>query len=87
MDERFDLGKDIESLVEEVLETGHYASREEIFSAGVRLLHEREKKRADLEAALLEGIADADAGRVIDAEDVFRELDEKFAEMARRHSA
>lgn len=87
MDERFDLGRDIVSIVDEVMETGHYASRDDVLRAGVKLVQERERKRAELAALLQEGLDDIKAGRIHDLEDVFRELDEELAELARRRSA
>jgi antitoxin ParD1/3/4 len=87
MDERVDLGRDIISIVDEVMETGNYVTREDALLEGMKLLQLREQKRAEFIAAIEEGIADADAGRVIDAEDLLREMNEKFGEMARPNSA
>lgn len=74
MGERFDLGRDIVSIVDEVMETGHYATREDILREGVKLVKLREKKRAEFLALIDQGIAAADAGQVYDLEDVVQEL-------------
>lgn len=84
MDERFDLGRDMTSIVDEAMETGNYATRDDVLREGLRLVQQRERKRAEFFALIDEGIADCEAGRVIDAEEVFRELDEEFAELERR---
>ena len=45
----------------------------------LRLMEERERKLAKLDAAIERSIADVEAGRVHDAEDVFYELKARFA--------
>lgn len=51
---------------------------------GVRLVEEREKRLAVLDAALAKGISDADAGRSKPAEEVFDRLEAKYKAMAQR---
>lgn len=43
-----------------------------------RAIHERESRLEGFEAALAEGIADAEAGRVRDMDEVFDELKAEF---------
>ena len=43
-----------------------------------RLVEEHDKKLAALDAALARGVADADAGRVRDADEVFDELRRRY---------
>ena len=77
-----DLGNQLEDVVTRLVKTGRYNSRSEILREGVRLIHERETRLAALDASILRGIADADAGRVHDLEDVAARLDAKYAAMA-----
>ena len=50
---------------------------------GLRLLEEREKRIAALDAAIARGRADAAAGRVKPAEEVFKRLEAKYRKMAK----
>jgi antitoxin ParD1/3/4 len=79
MGKAVDLGEELEAVVEEVLDGGHYASRDEIIREGVRLVALRERELAELDAAIAEGIADADAGRVEDIEVVAQRLKNRYA--------
>jgi len=60
----------------------------EVVRAGLRLLENdedlRKRKLAELDAALARGIADAEAGRVVPAEEVFAELRARYQAMADR---
>ena len=64
------------------MKTGRYNSRSEVLREGVRLVEEREKRLAALDAAIARGLADADAGRGKPADQVERELVAKFERMA-----
>jgi len=48
----------------------------------VRLIQDREARLAALDASIMRGIADADAGRTKSASDVFDRLDAKYRAMA-----
>jgi len=69
-----DLGKPLEEFVENLVKSGRYGSKSEVLREGVRLVQEREAKQAALEALLAPGLADVDAGRTRDMEEVFDEL-------------
>ena len=58
-----DLGTRLEDIVNQLVSTGRYNSKSEVLREGVRLVEEREKRLAALDAALAKGISDADAGR------------------------
>lgn len=73
-----DLGAHLESVVNELVGTGRYNSKSEVLREGVRLVQEREKRLATLDAALAKGIADADAGRVMPLEEAFDRLRERL---------
>jgi len=74
-----DLGAQLESFVAKLVESGRYGSKSEVLREGVRLVEEREKRLALLDAALERGQADVDAGRTHDLEDVLDELMRRYA--------
>lgn len=82
-----DLGTHLEGVVNELVSTGRYNSKSEVLREGVRLVQEREQRLAALDAALAKGIADADAGRVKPAEEVFARLEAKYLGQARAKKA
>jgi antitoxin ParD1/3/4 len=73
----------LEKTVERLVAAGRYNSKSEVLREGVRLVEEREKRLQALDAALAQGEADADAGRVKAAGDVFKRLQDKYEAMAR----
>lgn len=73
-----DLGTQLESFVTKLVETGRYNSKSEVLREGIRLIQEREARLAVLDQALARGLADADAGRVKPAGDVFARLEAKY---------
>jgi antitoxin ParD1/3/4 len=77
-----DLGRTLEKYVDELVQNGRYNSKSEVLREGVRLIQEREAKLAALDAVIARGLADADAGRVEPAEDVFAQLLAKYGAMA-----
>ena len=64
----------INELVDERLATGRYSSREEILLKALQQLADHEDLLADLEASA----EDEAAGRLVDAEDVFAEMEAKY---------
>lgn len=79
-----DLGTRLEDVVNQLVSTGRYNSKSEVLREGVRLVEEREKRLAALDAALAKGVSDADAGRVKPAEDVLDRLEAKYKAMTDR---
>jgi len=77
-----ELGSKLESVVEDLVRSGRYNSKSEVLREGVRLVQEREAKLAQLDAAIAKGLADVEAGRVTDADEVFDRLEKKYASMA-----
>ncbi len=73
-----DLGAQLESFVAKLVESGRYGSKSEVLREGVRLVEEREKRLALLDAALERGLADIDAGRTYELEDVLDELMRRY---------
>ncbi|TGS18781.1 type II toxin-antitoxin system ParD family antitoxin [Mesorhizobium sp. M2E.F.Ca.ET.209.01.1.1] len=80
-----DLGHRLEDVVNRLVSDGRYNSKSEVLREGVRLVEEREKRLAALDAALAQGIADADAGRTEPAEEVFDRLEAKHKAMAEKN--
>jgi antitoxin ParD1/3/4 len=78
-----DLGKQLETFVARLVESGRYNSRSEVLREGVRLIHERETRLAALDAAIARGIADAEAGRVKPLGQVFDRLERKYKAMVK----
>lgn len=76
-----DLGKTLEDAVSDLVSTGRYGSKSEVLREGVRLVQEREKRLAVLDAKIAEGLADIEAGRVVPAEEVFDRLRAKYDAM------
>lgn len=76
-----DLGGNLEDVVTRLVKSGRYNSRSEILREGVRLVQERESRLAALDASIMRGLADADAGRVHDLNAVAEALDARYAAM------
>ena len=79
-----DLGNRLEEIVNQLVSTGRYNSKSEVLREGVRLVEEREKRLAALDAALAKGISDAAAGRVKPGDEVLDRLEAKYKAMAER---
>jgi antitoxin ParD1/3/4 len=82
MPSSYTLGKHYEAFVKAQLASGRYNNASEVLRDALRLMEERERKLAALDAALARSIADSEAGRVRDAEEVFDRLEAKYARMA-----
>ena len=73
-----ELGENLEKVVTDLVENGRYNSKSEVLREGVRLVQEREAKLAALDAAIARGLADAEAGRLRPADEVFDRLEAKY---------
>ena len=73
-----ELGDPLDRFVDGLVRDGRYNSKSEILREGVRLIQEREFRLAVLDAAIARGLADADAGRVKPASEVFDRLEAKY---------
>lgn len=78
-----DLGEQLESFVSKLVKTGRYNSKSEVLREGVRLIQERETRLSALDASIARGIADAEAGRIKPAEEVFDRLERKYRSISR----
>lgn len=68
------LGQHLEQYVSELLKSGRYQSRSEVLREGVRLVEEREKRLAVLDAALARGLEQAEAGELVPADEALRRV-------------
>ncbi len=73
-----DIGEALEQFVTGLVESGRYASESEVLRDGVRIIQEREIWLAELDASIVRGIADADAGRTIPMDEVFDRIEAKL---------
>ncbi|MBV8186171.1 MAG: type II toxin-antitoxin system ParD family antitoxin [Alphaproteobacteria bacterium] len=78
-----DLGRELERFVASLVSSGRYNSKSEVLREGLRLLQEREKRLAVLDAALDQGLAAANLGKLKPAEEVFGRLEAKYRKMAK----
>jgi antitoxin ParD1/3/4 len=73
-----ELGARLEAFVTKLVESGRYGSKSEVLREGVRLVEEREKRLALLDAAIDRGLADIETGRTHALEDVTDELLQRY---------
>lgn len=73
-----DLGKQLESYLKKLVDSGRYGSKSEVLREGVRLVQDRETRLTALDASIARGVADAEAGRTKPADEVFRRLAKKY---------
>jgi antitoxin ParD1/3/4 len=78
-----DLGRQLEKFVSSLVASGRYNSKSEVLREGVRLIEERERRLAALDRALDRGLAAADAGETVPADQVFARLKAKYRKMAK----
>jgi antitoxin ParD1/3/4 len=79
MPSSYSLGPHFEDFVQAQLSSGRYKNASEVLRDALRLMEERERRFATLDAAIARGLADIEAGRVHDADDVFNELEAELA--------
>lgn len=82
------LSPELEKLIDERVQSGMYASPNEVIREGLRLLAEQEELRKirlqNLKAGIAQGIESLDQGEGIAAEELFAELKEKNAAARRK---
>lgn len=78
------LGSQTEQVVEDLVSSGMFETRDDVLREGVRLLQAK-KLLTELDAALAESIAQADAGQVIPIEQVRAEMQQRYANWPGAH--
>ena len=78
-----DLGPQLENFVTSLVERGRYNSKSEVLREGIRLIQEREARLTALDQSIARGLADAEAGHVSKAAEVFARLEAKYQAMGR----
>lgn len=68
---------EVECLVHGIFASGHFASEAEVLTVAVRLLHDRQQLRSDLE----QGRRELDSGQRVAADEVFAELRARAMEL------
>ena len=76
------IAPEIAAKVQAFVETGAYSSEEEVLGQALDLLQRRDQLRALVKV----GLDELDRGELLDAEDVFRELDAQAEEIERNAS-
>ncbi|WP_448570612.1 ribbon-helix-helix domain-containing protein [Trichothermofontia sp.] len=83
------LNPDLETLIQMQIDRGHYASPTEVIAAGVRLLATTEQiyqgRFEELRREIMIGVEAADKGEMLDADEVFRQMQEKLDQ--KRHTS
>ena len=75
-----ELGDTLEKVVTDLVENGRYNSKSEVLREGVRLVQEREARFRELDASIRLAIAEADAQGWLSEEEVFAELEARYAD-------
>jgi antitoxin ParD1/3/4 len=84
MPSSYTLGKHFESFVRGQLASGRYNNASEVLRDALRLMEERERKMAALDASIERGMSGIDAGRVHDLDEVCDALDAELAALPDR---
>jgi antitoxin ParD1/3/4 len=69
-------------VIHERVKAGEYGSVSEVIRDAMRAWLHRERRLAALDGAIARGIADADAGRIKDIDQVRKEMEERFGSHA-----
>jgi antitoxin ParD1/3/4 len=78
----YTLGRHFESFVQAQLASGRYNNASEVLRDALRLMEDRERRLAALDAAIERGMADIDAGLITDADTVLDRLQAKYTRLA-----
>ena len=73
------LPAEMAKIIHEKVRAGGYGSASELIREAMRGWLERQRRLAALDASIARGLADADADRIQDIDEVRRELRERFA--------
>ena len=81
MSNTYDVGRHFEGFIEAQLKSGRYDDASDVVRDALKLMEERETRLGAFDESVLRGLDDVAAGRLHDAEDVFRELKDELAHL------
>jgi antitoxin ParD1/3/4 len=87
MPSSYTLGKHYESFIRDQLASGRYNNASEVLRDALRLMEEKERRLAALDAAIGRGLDDIEAGRMRDADEAFAAAEAHFVRIARERGA
>lgn len=73
-----DLGQKLEDVLDELVASGRYPTKNDVLRDGVRLVQEREARLVAVDEAVRRGLGDVEAGRLRPSADVFDDLVAKY---------
>jgi antitoxin ParD1/3/4 len=73
------LPPEMANFIRQKVDSGLYSSNSEIIREALRGMMERDRRLEQLDAAIAQGIADAEAGQVQETDEVRAELRDRFA--------
>jgi antitoxin ParD1/3/4 len=73
------LPSEMATFIRQKVDSGLYSSNSEIIREALRGMMERERRLEQLDTAIVQGVADAEVGRVQKIDEVRAELRERFA--------
>jgi antitoxin ParD1/3/4 len=68
---------EIEEMVQDILGAGHYESESQVINEALNLLKKRDQLRTDIR----QGLSEIERGEGVEGDEVFRELEEKAAQL------
>ncbi len=80
------LTPELEKFVDGKVESGLYNNASEVIREGLRLLKEHDEIRMKWRESIERGWLQAQAGQVIDGEEVFRKADERIKQRGRKRA-
>lgn len=87
MSDAADPKNDPEAYIDALVKSGRYENRDAAMKEAARLLEFKEKRLAELNAALDRGLAEAEAGLGTPIEEVMAEFEARYAERMKKRSA
>ena len=82
MPSSYTLGQHFEKFVQAQLASGRYNNASEVLRDALRLMEERERRLAALDAALQRGLSDCEAGQISPAADTFDSLEARYVRLS-----
>jgi antitoxin ParD1/3/4 len=77
------LTPELERLVQDKVQTGRYNSASEVVREALRLMEERDQVKAEIRKKIADGVESIKAGRVIDGEAYFAQVEAELDEEIR----